>query len=119
MFTYIDMYMHFYKYNYKERNGEHVDDVDEKKDEIERRKKLVKSTSSGSKIDIDALKKSDDHANKGGEGGLISSAFTHMRTVSAFFMQYEVSQQYGEMTQIGIRLFIYSFTCTYIRIQMH
>jgi ATP-binding cassette subfamily B (MDR/TAP) protein 1 len=84
-----------------ERTGERIDDVDEKKDEKNRREKLIKSASKGGNIEIEALKKSDDHANKGGEGGLISSAFTHMRTVSAFSMQYEVSEQYGEMTQIG------------------
>ena len=35
----------------------------------------------------------------GGHGGLISSAFTHMRTVSAFSMQFTVSAQYAAMTQ--------------------
>lgn len=36
----------------------------------------------------------------GGAGGVISSAFTAFRTVSAFTMQHEVVKQYGALTQV-------------------
>ena len=42
-----------------------------------------------------------DTENGGGEHtAIISSAFTHMRTVSAFSMQYRIADQYGSVTDI-------------------
>ena len=35
----------------------------------------------------------------GGHGAIISTAFTHMRTVSAFSMQHKVSEHYAELTK--------------------
>ena len=35
----------------------------------------------------------------GGHGAIISTAFTHMRTVSAFSMQHKVSEHYAEITR--------------------
>lgn len=45
----------------------------------------------------------DSDTGGGGEGALISSAFVHMRTVSAFSMQHKVSLQYESVTNVNSR----------------
>lgn len=86
-----------------ERNGQHLDSDDAKADEKDLKKvkaKNIKNAKMGeSNLELEALEAvAATQAKNGGEGGLISAAFTHMRTVSAFSMQHVVSEQYGDMT---------------------
>ena len=86
-----------------ERSGQYLGDDDQKADEKDLKNlkaKNIKDAKMGtSSMELQALEAvAVAEVNKGGEGGVISSAFIHMRTVSAFSMQHEVSRQYGEMT---------------------
>ena len=91
-----------------ERSGQHLETDDDKLLEDENKKLKAKSLknknskANGSATELVPLGiETPAPANvvKGGEGGLISSAFINMRTVSAFSIQYEVSEQYGKMTE--------------------
>jgi ATP-binding cassette subfamily B (MDR/TAP) protein 1 len=94
-----------------ERSGQHGDsEKDDKKSKTAARESAIKVKKMKSMRSLKNLDGENEielapieaktvvKAVKGGEGALISSAFTHMRTISAFSMQYEVSKQYGEMT---------------------
>jgi ABC-type multidrug transport system fused ATPase/permease subunit len=93
-----------------ERSGQHLETDDGKLLEQENRKLKAKnlknknSKANGSETELVPLGVEPNapvNAVKGGEGGLISSAFINMRTVSAFSIQYEVSEQYGKMTEVA------------------
>lgn len=84
-----------------EMTGQNIDAKDVKTEEQDDIKKSQNRAEKGENIESDALKKLNNQVNKEGESSLISSAFIHMRTVSAFSMQYEVSEQYSKMTKKG------------------
>lgn len=89
-----------------ERSGQHLDEDDDKADEQSLKKvqaKNIKNAKNGeSNQELEALEAvAAASASRGGAGGLISSAFIHMRTISAFSMQHEVSTQYAAMTSLA------------------
>lgn len=89
-----------------ERSGQHLGEDDEKADEKSMEKvkaKNIRNAKNGeSDQELEALEAvAVASASKGGAGGLISSAFIHMRTVSAFSMQQEVSEQYAAITALA------------------
>jgi ATP-binding cassette, subfamily B (MDR/TAP), member 1 len=115
-----------------ESTGQHHDLTEEKKHvELQQKKVMVplkdkKGLSDGNaETDLSHLEPvAPAPAVQGGEGGLISAAFTNMRTVSAFSIQYEVAELYGKMTGVDSARrqskvyysgFIYSLSkgCTY------
>ena len=80
------------QYDNEEKDVKNNDKAQEKKLKNAKNKNANNKNGEGnSNQDLDALEAVTlGQAKNGGEGGLISAAFTHMRTVSAFSMQHEV-----------------------------
>jgi ATP-binding cassette subfamily B (MDR/TAP) protein 1 len=85
------------QYDTEEDDGAAPAPVEDKK------KKTTPGAASGTESDAKDAKKAGTMKKSevpvtGGHGGMISTAFTHMRTVSAFSMHYAISRHYERIT---------------------